>query len=274
MTRILAVLTDPDTVCACLDAAGTAASVAPNVELEAFHPRLRPESLILPTEEVMTEKRRAAIVAMQDGKSGAIRRQVDAWVSGSNRKAVPIWIEIEGPTIGTVLAEVAQKADLLVIARPSDIEGREALHSAMFETGSLLLLVPPRRDVGLLRFGQHILIAWKPSDQARAAVRASIPWLKHAARVTVLIVGQQRPPVEDGEEDFSLLHSHGINAEVVAVSTEDNSVGERILHEAHAREADCLIMGAYRHSRIAEMILGGVTRHMLQDADMPIFMRH
>jgi nucleotide-binding universal stress UspA family protein len=274
MTRIAAVLTDPETAGACLDAAVIAASVVPNEEVEAFHPRVRPESLILPTEEVMTRKRRAALTAMLDGKSEAIRGQVDAWVRRNAPKSCPVWIEIEGDSIGAVVAERARRADLAVIVRPNSIEGREALHAAIFETGRLLLLVPPCTDDRALRFGQHIAIAWKPSDQARAVVMAAIPWLKRAAIVTVLTIAEQTPSTEDNDEVLSLLHPHGIDAEIVAVSKGDSSVAERLLYEAHMHHADCLVMGAYRHNRIVEMILGGVTRHMLQEADLPIFMLH
>lgn len=66
---IVAVLTDPSTAHACLEAAATAAAAIPASEIEAFHPRIKPESMIMPTEEVMTEKRRAELVNMLAGRS-------------------------------------------------------------------------------------------------------------------------------------------------------------------------------------------------------------
>jgi nucleotide-binding universal stress UspA family protein len=42
----------------------------------------------------------------------------------------------------------------------------------------------------------------------------------------------------------------------------------------HALGADMLVMGAYAHSPLREMIFGGVTRYMLDHADLPVLMRH
>jgi nucleotide-binding universal stress UspA family protein len=273
MTRIAAVLTNPETVAACLEAAVVAASLVPDEQVEAFHPRLRPESFILPSEEVMTEKRRASLTAMLDQKSDAIRGQVNAWAS-RNSNGFPTWVETEGQSIGAIVAERARDADLIVMVRPSDRDGNEALHAAIFDTGRLFLLVPPWRDAGLVRFGRDVVIAWTASDQARAAVLASIPWLRRAATITVVEITQAEKPTDDSDEVLSLLHPYGLSAEFVAHPKGDFSVAERLLHEAHARRADCLVMGAYRHNRIVEMILGGVTRHMVQHADLPIFMLH
>ena len=41
-----------------------------------------------------------------------------------------------------------------------------------------------------------------------------------------------------------------------------------------AEGADLLVMGGYSHSRLREMILGGVTRHMLEKATLPLLLAH
>ena len=272
MTRIVAVLTDPATAGACLDAAVIAAAAVPNEEIEAFHPRLRPESLILRTEEVMTERRRAHLVAMLDEKSQKVQAALRSW--GAQNATAPVWREVEGNTIAEIVAGRGRSADLIVLVRPTEIEGREALHAAMFDTGRLLLVVPPPRDAAPLRFGRHIAIAWKASDQAASAVMASIPWLKRAEKVSVLMIGKEAPPLAAADEALSLLHPHGIAAAPVLLSSGNEDIGEKLLHIAHDCGADSLVMGAYRHNRIIEMILGGVTRYMLQEAKIPLFMLH
>lgn len=72
MTRVVAVLSDPATARTCLDAAAVAAAAVPEGEVEAFHARVTPESLIMVSEEVMTDERRAELVAWLDKKSQAI----------------------------------------------------------------------------------------------------------------------------------------------------------------------------------------------------------
>ena len=168
---------------------------------------------------------------------------------------------------------VAKRPDLVVLVRPAEHEGKEALHAAIFDTGRLLLLVPPS-PAAASSFGRHMAIAWKTSDQAARAVTVAVPWLKCAERVALLMVGRKGEPPASPDDAIALLDPHGITVEPVPLTRGAESVGAQLLHEAHALGADCLVMGAYRHFRLIEMILGGVTRHMLQEADMPLFLMH
>jgi nucleotide-binding universal stress UspA family protein len=226
------------------------------------------------TEEVMTEKRRAELTAMLDAKSQKVQAAVAAWSARNTVAPPPVWAEVEGDRIETLVAEHGRAADLIVLVRPAETEGREALHAAIFDTGRLLLLVPPPDAAAPIRFGRHMAIAWKTSHQAAAAVMASIPWLKRAEKVSVLLIGTEPPTPAAADEALALLHPHGIDAEPVLCVIGDEDIGARLLSEAHALRADSLVMGAYRHNRIIEMIFGGVTRHMLHEADVPLFLMH
>jgi nucleotide-binding universal stress UspA family protein len=113
-------------------------------------------------------------------------------------------------------------------------------------------------------------IAWKASEPAARAVTAAVPWLRRAERVSVLTVGEH--PAFD--EIQNLLDGHGIAGQPLAIGCGDLSVGERLLREAQAIGADCLVMGAYHHHPLGEMLFGGVTRHILRWASVPVFMMH
>lgn len=169
------------------------------------------------------------------------------------------------------MAARGKPADLIVLARPGKPDGEAALHAAIFETGRLLLLVPSASSASPV-FGLHMAIAWKVSEQASRAVTAAIPWLKQAAQVSVLTVGT--PTTSAPDDALALLKDHGIEAESVLVEHGAESAGAELLRQAHAIGADCLVMGAYRHNRLLETILGGVTHHMLKGADLPLFMMH
>lgn len=273
MTSIVAVLSDPATARACLDAAAVAAAAVPEGAVEAFHARVKPESLIMITEEVMTDERRAELVVWLDKKSQALQRILREWAAAYATESPPVWNEIEGDRVEEIVAERGKTADLLVIVRPAEAEGKDALHAAIFETGKPLLLVPPVSGA-VAPFGHHMAIAWKTSDQAERAVTASIPWLKQADRVSLLLVGKEGEPPRSADDVLALLDPHGIKAEPLLLDRGEDSVGVRLLRAAHEMGADCLVMGAYRHNRVVEMILGGVTRHMLGHADLPVFMLH
>ena len=70
-----------------------------------------------------------------------------------------------------------------------------------------------------------------------------------------------------------ILEKHGIPAEVHAVDGH-GPVGEQLLQKAHELGADLIVMGAYAHGEWREALLGGVTRYMLDHADLPLLMRH
>jgi len=70
------------------------------------------------------------------------------------------------------------------------------------------------------------------------------------------------------------LRAHDIHAQGIAVATGQRSVPESLLARAKDLKADLLVMGAYGHSQFREMVLGGVTEHMLQKADIPLLLSH
>jgi nucleotide-binding universal stress UspA family protein len=54
----------------------------------------------------------------------------------------------------------------------------------------------------------------------------------------------------------------------------DIGVGDVLLSSAADAGADLIVMGAYGHSRVREMVLGGATRHLLQHMTVPVLMSH
>ena len=61
---------------------------------------------------------------------------------------------------------------------------------------------------------------------------------------------------------------------VRAYACDVQSVGSVVPTAHRAREFDCdlLAMGAYSHSRLRQLILGGVTRHVLERSNLPVMM--
>ena len=72
----------------------------------------------------------------------------------------------------------------------------------------------------------------------------------------------------------AVLEEHDIPAELHTVPDGDDTAAARILQAAHGIGADFLVMGAFAHGEWREMMFGGVTRTMLAEADLPLFMRH
>jgi nucleotide-binding universal stress UspA family protein len=126
--------------------------------------------------------------------------------------------------------------------------------------------------------GQRVTVAWDASREAARAVNDALPILRRAHAVGVVTVNPREGPVGHGEQpgaDIALhLARHGMKVEVQRVESPDIDVANTILSHIADRGSDLLVMGAYGHSRLRELVLGGATRTILQDMTVPVFMSH
>jgi nucleotide-binding universal stress UspA family protein len=271
---ILAVLTDPRSAPAVLAAAAGAAAIDDAAAIEALHVCVDSATLIMPTEEVMTTQRRAELDAMLAERARLLQLAFADWSKAAGAAAGRARYREVAGVVAEEVAAAGKRVDLLVLARPLDNEGHDALDAAIFATGKLFLLVPP--DHAPSTIGGHMAIAWKASDTAERTVVAALPWLKRAARISLLVAAEDE--AAHAQQAQALLAAHGIQAAKVAVGAVadglDESVGAALLAAAGALGADSLVMGAYRRHRFFEWVLGGVTRHVLHHAGIPAFMLH
>jgi nucleotide-binding universal stress UspA family protein len=93
--------------------------------------------------------------------------------------------------------------------------------------------------------------------------------LRQGAReVTLCAIGEEAGASLD--DAAAMLGRHGVRCEPVRLAGGDADAGALLLAEATARHADLLVMGAYGHARLRELIFGGATRHALARAPMPV----
>ena len=111
------------------------------------------------------------------------------------------------------------------------------------------------------------------STRARSISFAQ-PFLAQAKRVIVLAVEGGSVPGPGAAEVAKALRRGGIAAEAAEVRQEGKTVGETILAEVDKLGADLLVKGAYTHSRLRQMIFGGATKHIMNEAELPILMAH
>lgn len=142
--------------------------------------------------------------------------------------------------------------------------------------GRPILVVP---YVGTFeQIGQRVLVGWDESREATRAVNDAIPLLEGASSVTVIAVDPKQGRDCHGEiagADIALhLARHNVAVEVEHTSSAGIDVGNTLLSRARDLEADLLVMGAYGHSRVRELILGGATRTVLASMTLPVLMAH
>lgn len=180
--------------------------------------------------------------------------------------------ELEGHPSETAAA-AARNTDLVVVARPRD--EAEPLAASLFEaclfgSGRPVLVVPKSTPA---TFGASIVVLWDGSRTAARALGDALPLLAGARSVLVVTCGRLDEEVPTGEAVAARLNAQGLPAKARSLEPGD---GEPAALAAAASEAGCdlIVMGGYGHSRVREMILGGVTRHMLGSAPVPLLMSH
>ncbi len=103
-------------------------------------------------------------------------------------------------------------------------------------------------------------------------MQAALPWMQQAEAVRILSAEEYQRRGPEAQELAAYLALHGITAEIATFRPIDREVGKGLLGAAAEFGADLLTMGAYSHSRLRQLILGGVTRHVLEHATLPVLM--
>jgi nucleotide-binding universal stress UspA family protein len=178
------------------------------------------------------------------------------------------------------LAVSARYADLLVLgqADPDDPAGsRNDLPEAMaFATGRPVLVVP---KIGApSSVGRTVMLCWNASRESARAAADALPFLRSAEKVIVLVVDPEVSADGHGQEPgadvAAWLARHGVKVSVQRDVAADAQIGEVILSRAADHGVDLIVMGIYGHSRLREMVLGGVSRTLLSSMTVPVLMSH
>lgn len=173
-----------------------------------------------------------------------------------------------------VTAMRGRLADLIVVSRPTEESPSSVSHilnAALFETGRPVLVAPPTQAGD---FGRKIVISWNGSAEASRAVSAAMPLIERAEEVVILTADSDKTSSEIAPQLADYFAWRGVTAEIRSLTETGSQVGEALLAECAVIGADMLVMGAYTHSRMRQLILGGVTSHILSTATLPVLMAH
>jgi nucleotide-binding universal stress UspA family protein len=177
------------------------------------------------------------------------------------------------------LGDSARYTDLVILGQynPDEPDTHQGLADRLvLEVGRPCLVVP---YIGAREtLGQRVLVAWNARREAVRAVNDALPMLQMADRVVVLAVNPAVGATGEGDiPSADICHHlarHGVKAEAETAIAKDIDVASLLLSHAADMGADMMVMGAYGHSRLREMVLGGVSREMLQSMTVPVLMSH
>jgi nucleotide-binding universal stress UspA family protein len=186
---------------------------------------------------------------------------------------------VELALAGEVIGRRARHADLTLLG-PSlladDAISDNALDGALFRSGKPALVVPETGTASLAP--KSVVIAWDGSMEAARAVHMARSMLQSADAVRIVLVdpvaGEGGVGVEPGADMATYLARLGIKVSVERLPSSGKPIADVLVQHAGDTAADMIVMGAYGHSRLRERIFGGVTRSMLNNVKVPLFVSH
>lgn len=179
-----------------------------------------------------------------------------------------------------LIIKYGRLTDIVVIGRPSGEEAGDQVLSrmedALFGAGQPVLLVP--HGIGQAALDKLVtgpaLISWNGSIEATRAVSQALDLLRGMKHVRVLSVMEGKKDRHPASDLVRYLAWEGVMASVTDASSTTGSAAEQILATAKHLEAGFVLMGGYSHGRLRQLMLGGVTSHMMDHADLPVLMAH
>ncbi len=173
------------------------------------------------------------------------------------------------------LARTARAADLIVVSPTTGSPGAMEADpgEVIMRSGKPVLIVPPHAHS--LRL-DTIVVAWKDTREARRAVAAAMPFLQRATEVIVVSVcddSQAESCLAQVDDVVASLRRQGVKAHGKVKSSKDGVIQE-LMRTVSGTDADLVVAGAYGHSRLQELVFGGVTEHFLRKPACFALMAH
>ena len=211
----------------------------------------------------MVDQDRAKLERQAQAAEAEFRAMMDGRVQDVQWRAIMTY---DPPA--DIVAVHARAADLILIAPAAQGTSfgsarRASPGDLVMQTGRPVLLVPPSASALDL---ERVVVGWKDTRETRRAVQDALPLLRKASRVSVVELTKEEglPEARVRLEDVvGWMRLHGVAADAEAVAAAD-SRGRELDDVAGKKNAGMLVIGAYGHKRMRELILGGTTRDFLE----------
>ena len=172
----------------------------------------------------------------------------------------------------SLVAAAARTHDISLVVSDGSDGTRAIAEALLFESGGPLIVFPTTETPTHV---QSVLIAWDGGRAAARALRDALPILRQAKRVGLLtVVDDKTVPTQSVTDVQRFLAFHGIDTQLLERRRGIVAVGKFIEDTALSQDAGLVVMGAYGHTRLRELVLGGATRSMLEGVKLPTLLSH
>lgn len=208
------------------------------------------------------------------------KQKVDAVAALVGNAECPVSVFGLHDDIGWLAGDVRrsrQIADLILIGAAEHWETpwlrRRVIETSILSSGTPTILMPPAARLTAIR---HAVLGWKPSPEANRAVHDLVRFSEPGAHIDIVMAvdGKRERAERDGGEIRRHLARHGLDAALHILPTDGTSDADVVHSFAMRSRADLLAIGGFGHSRVREIILGGVTRGLIAEALVPVMLSH
>ncbi len=246
--------------------------LAPNIELDMGVPVMTPDLWTAMEKADNVRKLRAQNIFDEFCNQRNVAVGETPWASNGVTAA---WLETSGDVVHEIV-RFGRVSEMIFLGRGSELTVSQGqIGAVLVGCGRPLVLVP--RQVPPT-FATTVAIAWKDTAEAARALTAAMPFLTRAKKIVVLSADEGgrsvAKTIESAERLVRTLRWDRVHTELRRLIAESVSVPEQLLNCAYQEQADLLVMGGYSHSRARELIFGGFTRHVLNDASLPVLLCH
>ena len=219
----------------------------------------------------------AGLVQEENQRLHALAEAAARTAQGDASAAGVVWSaaapHLSYPALLAVFKAQARVHDLTVVdAEPEALAlDRGLIDALLMDSGRPLLVVPPWQDVFRAR---RVILAWDGSGRAARAAADALPFLRAAEAIEVVaVMGEKElPATVTGADIAPHLSRHGVNVTVQTLPALEGDVAEALRNHATLTHADMIVMGGYVHSRLREMVFGGVTETVLGNMTLPVLL--
>jgi nucleotide-binding universal stress UspA family protein len=187
------------------------------------------------------------------------------------------WRSLESFSGDSALTGISSvRAADLIVAAQRDIGGDPSadVDTLVYDAGRPVLVVPSAGP--LVTTFKHVLLAWNGSKEAARAAFDALPFIIEAEKTDILVIDPpdtlNESPEAAGAEIASALSRHGATVSVSVQTSGGTSVDDMIQNRVAETGADLLVLGAYSHSWLRQLLFGGVTRTVLRTTQVAAFL--
>ena len=218
----------------------------------------------------------AALREAERRRSEEVKAAFDKATAGLSTAAEWRLAETQGAPRSERLIEHAHCVDLVIAPQALQFDGRPGSshlqETLVRECGRPVLIVP--HSGTFTTVGEHALIGLSPTRESTRAAHDAIPLLASGGKATIITAHRPKDrddlPFENAKEMARAYNRHGIEVTVQDRADPQLAPGDVLLNESFERGCDLIVVGAYGHSRVYDMLVGATTSHLMDHMTAPV----